>query len=95
MIMINQKKRAYHFETSSLLPLKLVLIKAERESPSHAPKIQYDVNEELALRLIAGPKKENRKVAVITRASARSNLLFKNEIASLTPLVRSDIKLEP
>ena len=55
--MINQKKRAYHFETSSLLALKLVLIEAEKASPPHVRKEQKDMNEELALKLIASMKK--------------------------------------
>ena len=51
--MLDQKKRTVRFETSSLLPLKLVLIEAEKELPARTPKEQQDVNEELALKLIA------------------------------------------
>jgi len=54
--MIDQKKRTVRFETSSLLPLKLVLIEAEKDLPARAPK-EHDVNEELALKLIAQMKK--------------------------------------
>ena len=53
MDMLDQKKRTVRFETSSLLPLKLVLIEAEKELPARTPKEQQDVNEELALKLIA------------------------------------------
>jgi|SRR6185503_19429764 len=56
MDMIDQKKRTLRFETSSLLPLKLVLIEAEKDLPARAPK-EHDVNEELALKLIAQMKK--------------------------------------
>ena len=59
--MIDQKKRTHHFETSSLLPLKSVLIKAERETPPHALHEQKDVTEELASKLIASMKKKYRK----------------------------------
>ena len=54
--MLDQKKRTVRFETSSLLPLKLVLIEAEKELPARTPKEQQDVqdvNEELAMKLIA------------------------------------------
>jgi len=54
--MIDQKKRTYHLETSSLLPLKLVLIEAEKGSPPRVHKEQKDANEELALKLIASMK---------------------------------------
>ena len=95
--MIDQKKRTYHFETSSLLPLKLVLIEAEKESHLHESQKQKDVNEELALKLIASMKKKYRKVNVIARAIARSNPLVGEKIASLTTkrLVRKDIEVEP
>lgn len=56
--MINHKKHAYHFETSCLLPLKLALIEAEKESPPRPLKLQRDVNEELALKLIKNMKKK-------------------------------------
>jgi hypothetical protein len=52
MEMIDQKKRTLRFETSSLLPLKLVLIEAKKDLPARTPK-EHDVNEELALKLIA------------------------------------------
>ena len=51
--MLDQKKRTVRFETSSLLPLKLVLIEAEKELPARTPKESRDVDEELALKLIA------------------------------------------
>ena len=54
--MIDQKKRTLRFETSSLLPLKLVLMEAEKDLPARVPK-EHDVNEELALKLIAQMKK--------------------------------------
>ena len=54
--MIDQKKRTLRFETSSLLPLKLVLIEAEKDLPARTPK-EHDVNEELALKLISQMKK--------------------------------------
>lgn len=57
--MIDPKKH-YHFETS-LLPLKLVLTEAEKESPPRAPKERRDVNEELALKLIASMKKKYKQ----------------------------------
>ncbi len=72
MDMIDQKKHTVRFETSSLLPLTLVLIEAEKDLPARAPK-EHDVNEELALKLITSMKKEYRKVHVIARAIARSN----------------------
>jgi hypothetical protein len=56
MEMIEQRKRTLRFETSSLLPLRLVLIEAEKDVPARAPK-EHDVNEELALKLIAQMKK--------------------------------------
>ena len=59
--MIDQKKRTYHFETSSLLPLKLVLSKAEKESPPRMRNEQKDLNEELALKLIASMKKKYKR----------------------------------
>ena len=60
MTMIDQKKCAYHFETS-LLPLKLILIEAEKESPPHVRKEWKDVNEELALKLIGSVKKKYKR----------------------------------
>ena len=59
--MIDQKKRAYHFETSSLQPLKSVLIEAEKESPPRAPMEKRDRNEELALKLITSMKKKYKQ----------------------------------
>ena len=62
--MLDQKKRTVRFETLSLLPLKLVLIEAEKELPERTPKEQQDVqdvNEELALKLIAEMRKSLRR----------------------------------
>lgn len=69
--MIDQKKRTYHFETSSLLPLRLVLREAEKESPPRVPKEQKDMNEELALKLIASMKKNYRKVISLRGTAGR------------------------
>ena len=95
--MIDQRKRTYHFETSSLLPLKLVLTEAKKESPSRPLKEERDVNEELASKLIASMKKKYRKVNVIARAIARSNPPVGEEIASLTTkrFAHNNMKLEP
>lgn len=59
--MVDQKKRTYHSDASALLPLKMVLIAAERESPARAPKRGPDVNEQLALKLIGRMKKQFQK----------------------------------
>ena len=93
--MINQKKRTVRFETSSLLPLKLVLIEAEKDLPARTPKEQ-DVNEELALKLIAQMKKEYKKTHVIARSVGCDEAIssFVTEIASgYCP--RNGIQLEP
>ena len=104
--MMKQKKRAYHFETSSLLPLKLALIQAGKDAPPPAPKEGKDVNEELALRLIARMK--NDHVIAVFALSGGSNgsrepqakrgpkqSPLNKKIASFTPLARNDIELEP
>jgi hypothetical protein len=95
--MIDQKKRMYHFEPSSLLPLKLVLIEAQKESPPQIWKEQKDRNEELASKLIASMRKKYRKVNVVARVIAQSNPFLTKEIASLTEerFARNDMKLEP
>jgi hypothetical protein len=71
MNMIDQKKRTYHFETSTLLQLKLALIQAEKESPSRPPKEQKDGSEELALKLIASMRKKYRKAMSLRGAVGR------------------------
>ena len=63
--MIDHKKRTVRFETSSLLPLKLVLIEAEKDLPARVPK-EHDVNEELALKLIAKMRVSLRGAVVAT-----------------------------
>jgi hypothetical protein len=95
--MIDQKKRTYHFENSSLLPLKLILTEAKKESPPQTFKEQKDESEDLALELIANMKKNYRKANVVARAIARSNPLLKRETASLTEkqFARNDMKVEP
>ena len=94
--MIDQKKRTYHFETSSLLPLKLVLIEAKKESPPRVHKKQKDANEELALKLIAGMKKKYRKAMFLRGAFvATKQSPLNKEITSLTPFARNDKRLEP
>jgi len=55
--------------TLSLLPLRMALINAEKESPPCAPKRQLDVNEELALKLIRRMKKQYKRNYVIARAT--------------------------
>ncbi len=77
--MIDQKKRTYHFETSSLLPLKLVLIEAEKESHPRAPQEQKDVNEELALKLITNMRKRYRKAMSLRGAAGRVALSVRYE----------------
>jgi hypothetical protein len=59
--MIDQKKRAYHFGTASLLQLTSVLSEAEKISPPRVRNEQKDINEELALKLIASMRKNYRK----------------------------------
>jgi len=63
--MLDEKKNTLHFDALSLLPLKMALINAEKESPPRAPKRQLDMNEELALKLIRRMKKQYRKAHVI------------------------------
>jgi hypothetical protein len=102
--MIDQKKRTYHFETSSLLPLKLVLIEAEKESHLRASQEQKDVNEELALKLIANMKKKYRKAMSLrgalvatkqspSRMGIASGLVSTACVSITNP--RNDIELEP
>jgi len=69
--MIDQKKRAYHFETSSLLQLKAVLSEAEKISPPRVRHEQIDINEELALKLIASMRKNYRKAMSLRGAVGR------------------------
>ena len=107
--MIDQKKRTLRFETSSLLPLKLVLIEAEKDLPARVPK-EHDVNEELALKLIASMKKEYkmrmslRGAFVATtlaphcvRCSAgdQSSPRYRRLLRRQRAAARNDIKLEP
>lgn len=94
--MIDQKKRMLRFETSSLLPLKLVLIEAEKESPSRAPKQLLDLNEELALKLITSMKKEYRKVHVIARSASCDEAISSIVMGIASGYCpRNDIQLEP
>ena len=101
--MIDLKKRTLRFETSSLLPLKLVLIEAEKDVPARAPK-EHDVNEELALKLIAKMNMSLRGTMVATtlaphcvRCSAgehspsRQRRLLRRQRSA----ARNDIQLEP
>lgn len=100
--MIDQKKRTVRFETSSLLPLKLVLIEAERDLPARTPK-EHDVDEELALKLIAQMKKEYGKIHVIARRVETRSVEIPTKqsprnvgdyfVATNAP--RNDIELEP
>ena len=99
--MIDQKKRTVRFETSALLPLKLVLIEAEKDLPARTPK-EHDLNEELALKLIAQMKKtsfDSASFPVVTHtARAQSQRLVQQN----SPAVKSNdischgyINLEP
>ena len=91
MDMIDQKKRTVRFETSSLLPLKLVLIEAEKDLPARTPK-EHDVNEELALKLIAKMRMSLRGAFVATKqSSSRYRRLLRRQRAA----ARNDIQLEP
>ena len=100
--MIDQKKRTLRFETSSLLPLKLVLIEAEKDLPARAPK-EHDVNEELALKLIAQMKKLSFDSAAsfpVVAQTARPQ--SKHSVQQNSPAVKSNdtschgyINLEP
>lgn len=93
--MIDQKKRTVRFETSSLLPLKLVLIEAEKDLPARAPK-EHDVNEELALKLITSMKKEYRKVHVIARSASCDEAISSIVMGIASGYCpRNDIQLEP
>jgi hypothetical protein len=102
--MIDQRKRTYHFETSSLLPLKLVLIEAEKESPPQVLRKQRDVNEELAFKLIASMKKNYRKAMSLRGALvATKQHLHLRQVQVSPPNLgiasgccpRNDIQLEP
>jgi hypothetical protein len=95
--MIDQKKRTYHFETSSLLPLKLVLTEAKKESPFRPLKEERDVNEELASKLIASMKKKYRKAVPLRGAFAatkQSPRQYGDCFVGLRP-PRNDMKVEP
>jgi len=99
--MLDQKKRTVRFETSSLLPLKLVLIEAEKELPARTPKEQQDVqdvNEELALKLIAEMRMSLRAFGKQSPSQYRKHLhhtqaqvLLRRQRAA----ARNDIQLEP
>ena len=93
--MIDQKKRAYHFETSSLLPLKSVLIEAEKESPPQVLRKQRDVNEELAFKLIASMKKNYRKAMLLRGALVATKQSPPNLGIASGCCPCSDIQLEP
>ena len=86
--MIDQKKRTVRFEPSSLLPLKLVLIEAEKELHARKPK-EHDVNEELALKLIAQMRISSR--AFGKQSPSRYRRLLRRQRAA----ARNDIQLEP
>jgi hypothetical protein len=58
--MLTEKKNTLH-AYPSLLPLRMALILAESESPAHPPRIQCDVNEQLALQLIEKVKAEYKR----------------------------------
>ena len=88
MDMIDQKKRAVRFEASSLLPLKLVLIEAEKEVPARAPN-EHDANEELALKLITKMHMSLR--AFGKQSPSRYRRLLRHQRAA----ARNDIQLEP
>lgn len=83
--MIHQKKRAYHFETSSLQPLKSVLIEAEKESPPRVQKKQLDMHEELALKLSASMKKKHKRF-VFEPLSLKAECQENNSIKKVTVL---------
>jgi hypothetical protein len=88
--MIDQKKRTVRFETSSLIPLKLVLIEAEKDLPERVPK-EHDVNEELALKLIAEMRMSLRAFGKQKQSPARYRRLLRHQRAA----ARNDIQLEP
>ena len=101
--MIDQKKRTLRFETSSLLPLKLVLMEAEKDLPARVPK-EHDVNEELALKLIAKMRMSLRGAIVVTtlaphcvRCSAgeQSQSLQRRLLRRQRSAAGNDIQLEP
>jgi hypothetical protein len=81
--MLDQKKRAYQFETSSLLALKLVLTEAEKESPPRVLREQRDVNKELALQLIARMKQNHKRFVfkpLFAQTECQKNKSIKKEI---------------
>ena len=100
--MIDQKKRTVRFETSSLLPLKLVLVEAEKDLPARAPK-EHDLNEELALKLIAQIKKMSfDSAATFSVVAHTARAQSKRSAQQNFPAVKSndtschgDINLEP
>ena len=99
--MIDQKKRTLRFETSSLLPLKLVLIEAEKDLPARARK-EHDVNEELALKLIAQMKKMSFDSASFPVVAHAARAQSKRSAQQNSPAVKSNdtschgyINLEP
>ncbi|HVF24520.1 MAG TPA: hypothetical protein VNA23_01445 [Anaerolineales bacterium] len=101
--MIDQKKRTVRFETSSLLPLKLVLIEAEKDLHARAPK-EHDVNEELALKLIAKMRMSLRGAFVATTLAPhyvrcskgeQSPSLHRRLLCRQRSAARNDIQLEP
>ena len=58
--MLDEKKSTLQAHPS-LLPLRTVLIAAERESPARPPRTQADANEKLAMLLIEKMKAEYKK----------------------------------
>ena len=100
--MIDQKKRTVRFETSSLLPLRLVLIEAEKDLPARVPK-EDDVNEELALKLIAQMKKMTiNSAASFPMVAHTAQAESKRSVQHNSPAVKSNdtschgyINLEP
>ena len=56
--MLTEKKNTLHATHPSLLPLRMALIAAERESP---PSPLPDANEQLALKLIETMKAEHKQ----------------------------------
>ena len=60
--MLDEKKSTLHAARHpSLLPLRTVLIAAERESPASPPRIQADANEKLAMLLIEKMKAKYKR----------------------------------
>ena len=94
MEMIDQKKRTVRFETSSLLPLKLVLIEAEKDLPARVPK-EHDVNEVLALKLIAKMRMSLRRHLHRTAFRAVQVSIPHPGTGDCFSKTRNDIQLEP